>query len=251
MIFLFDGKNGSLKSYHMVLRALKYYIKGITIYSNIKLNFNELHPVIVFLYRLKYRSFKNKLGQIIYFQDIYEIFHAKNCLIIFDEGQALFSSRSFEQMPRRFVNKLQQQRKDKIDFFTTTPNISRVLIDYRGLVQVWYHHTKIFALRDDPVWLGLYRVDRMDTDFLTETTNNHTQVPVEKSRFFWLHRFKKRLYDTNAKVAFNNYKIIWLSSKNKLKQKVLIIPVEMTIQQALRSITSLKLGSKPNKLSLS
>ena len=268
MIFVITGKNGSGKTYRMVKMVFANWMRGETIYSNTPLYFERYfgkcgitiksHPKkfllvehIVDKIKLLWSKVKKdytyeiaKRGNIIYFEDIQDLVGAKNAVVLIDEGQALFSSRGWDNLPPIIQWKFQQQRKDGLDLYTTTPNIARIDIIYRELVHEWFQQEKLFAIGS--VWIGLFRSRKKDIDQLFR---NIDELKVEdiRKRYYWLHFRKPRLYDTNYKIGFKHYKTIWLSTKSKLGRNqitVWSIPKEMTLKQALTSVNSLNYASK-------
>jgi len=263
MIFVISGKNGSGKTYQMVRMVLSQWISGVDIYSNTPLYFEryfgkagctikdspksfmfreKIFDKIKYLYSLvrkNYQYIPAHRGRIVYFEDVQDLVPVVNAVVLIDEGQALFSSRGWESLPRIIQWKFQQHRKDGLDLYTTTPNMARIDVIYRELVHHWFQQEEIFSIGS--VWFGLFRTHVKDIDFLLRSVDE-AKIPDLKTKIFWLHFRKPRLYDTNFKIGFKYYKIIWLSKSinKKIVHKIYLMPKEMNLSQALTYIRSFK-----------
>lgn len=258
MIYAFTGKTGSGKTFNMVRHAYKRWRSGTDIYSNTILDF-ERHGQISFFekafWKLMPDTLKNKLGhptgpergRITYFEDISEILEAKNGLILFDEAQVLFSARNWENLPYEFSYKLQQHRKHRLDLFCTTQNMGTIDINYRRLVQKWFHHEVVAQI--GAVWFGIFRIKEKDVDYLYNSVDDLT-VPDIKAKLFIIHKWKTRLYDTYYDIGFKRFKTIWITSYNKDLEKVsrwMIVPKEMSLSNAQKEISLLNSASGRSK----
>lgn len=264
MIYAFTGKTGSGKTFNMVRHAYKRWLNGTDIYSNTVLffeqkrkGFNYIEIAFHHARNLGRRLFKMepkplKRGRITHFEEISEIQHAKDGLILFDEGQVLFSARQWEDLPFEFSYKLQQHRKHQLDLFTTTQNMGTIDIMYRRLVQRWFHHETVFQMGKTKSWFGLFRIKEKDIDFLYNSVDD-LQVPDIKIRYFMIHRFSRRLYDTFFDIGFKRFKTIWIrhwnEQTNRVERKGWILPKEMSLKDGQRLLSSLEsdLGLKKLK----
>lgn len=251
MIYAFTGKTGSGKTYQMIRHIYPHWYKGVDVYSNTKLlfekyggransniidnpeNFTVVEKVFDKIKKYYAKYFKKvytpkRRGRIIYFEDITEILEARNGIICMDEGQNLLEARNWESMPVEFSNKLRQHRKHKLDLYTTTQNLGTIDINYRRLVQRWFHCTEVFALLGlrNPSWLTIHRIDEKDIDSLYNNVDDML-VEVLRSNFFIIHKFKKRIYDTMYDIGFTFYTTIWIQ-ENK-ENLLLIVPKSMNL----------------------
>lgn len=258
MIYAFTGKTGSGKTFQMIKHIFPYWHSGVDIYSNTKLEFENFggransnirdNPEFFSLtekawdlakrYYAKYfkKAYNPKRrGRIIYFEDITEILEARNGIICMDEGQNLLEARNWESLPAEFSNKLRQHRKHKLDLYTTTQNLGTIDINYRRLVQRWFHVTEVFALFGfrNPSWLTIHRIDEKDIDSLYNNVDDML-VEVIASRLFIIHRFKKRLYDTMYDIGFTFYTSLWLQENQS--EICLIVPKSMSLSSARQHI---------------
>lgn len=256
MIYAFTGKTGSGKTYEMVRQAFKLWRHGVDIYSNTVLLFSEFGgqpnctifdspSSFTYFERYKFyiifyikRAFKKdaeipRRGNIRYFQDITEILEVRDGIILIDEGQELLEARNWENLPYEFSNKLRQHRKHRLDLYITTQNLGTIDINYRRLVQIWYHMEDVFALfaKRNPSLLSLHKRHFKDIDELYNTVDD-LQVTNLKTNLFIIHFRKKRLYDTLYDIGFNRYKIVWLENMHKDKGKsCLIMPKRWSLSQ--------------------
>lgn len=234
MIRAYTGKTGSGKTYSMVRDAYREWRRGRDVYSNTLLFFDKMVS----------SKRRQKCGRIIYFENINEIIEVKNALILFDEAQVLFNARLWEALPEEFQFKLQQHRKHHLDLFCTTQNMGTIDITYRRLVHEWFHHEDKFALlwKRNPSWLTLHARQKKDVDYLYNTVDDLT-VPTQKTRYFLIHRFKKRLYDTYFDIGFKRFTTIWLVNSKETQTGNLsgtrtwaIVPKKMSLSDASRAI---------------
>lgn len=270
MIHLFTGKTGSGKTLLMVKEAYKYWYNGEDIYSNTKLFYSKFggHPASNIVdnpdqfsrseqitWFIKYRFFKilSKIrkkeynitcptrGRITYFDEITELIEVRDGIILMDEGQNLLDARNWENLPLEFSNKLRQHRKHKLDLFCTTQSIGTIDVNLRRLVQRWIHCTDRFALFGirNPNWLSVHTKEFKDIDMLYEQSGlDALKVDTVKKKWFIIHRFKARYYDTYYDIGFKAYRIIW-TQRNKEKV-CLIIPKHWTLSNARQQLSLLK-----------
>lgn len=253
MIYAFTGKTGSGKTFRMVAEAYRYWRQGIDIYSNTVLFFGDesYNWVENLFYFVKSNTCKvlkidcraKKRGRITYFEDISEILEAKDGIILFDEAQVLFSARQWERLSDDFIYKLQQHRKHKLDLFCTTQNMGTIDIMYRRLVQRWFHHENVFQIGKNHCWLGLFRIKEKDIDFLYNSVDD-LQVPDIKTKYFFIHKLKRRLYDTFYDIGFKAYKTICLTifdeESERFQMKAFLMNKSLTLKDAQNLILSTK-----------
>jgi len=262
MIHAYTGKTGSGKTYQMIKDIYPHWYKGTDIYSNTLLLFENFggkaganiverpdqftlieklfEPLKKAYCKYRKKEYKpSRRGQIIYFEDITELIEIKNGIICMDEGQALLEARNWEQLPMEFANKLRQHRKHRLDLYVTTQNLGTIDINLRRLVQRWIHCKDIFALLAlrNPSWLSLHLKELKDIDQLYNQVDD-LQVEVLKSRYFIIHLFKKRYYDTNYDIGFTTIKSVWIQEKGK--KKLLILPKNWSIEKGRTQLLLLK-----------
>jgi hypothetical protein len=252
MIVAYTGKTGSGKTYMMVYHAFRYWKQGWNIYSNTILFFNAFKGYSLIVRGSKWLckklfsrlGYKGRIGEgkIVYFQEISEILDARDAIILFDEGQVLFNARNWESLPDDFSYKIQQHRKHGLHLFVTCQSLGTIDINYRRLIQKWYHcedRIALFGIRN-PSLLSLHTWSLKDVDYLYEVNTEVINVPDVQRRLFIIHRWKRRLYDTLYDIGFHRFKVIWTTYKEQKRQsrRWMIIPKKMTSQQATRVISS-------------
>lgn len=252
MIVAYTGKTGSGKTFLMVRHAFVYWKKGWNIYTNTVLYFltykgySAIFYVFNWLCKLLFfrLGYKGRVGEgkIIYFQEIAEILDARDAIILFDEGQVLFNARNWESLPEDFSYKLQQHRKHGLHLFVTCQSLGTIDINYRRLVQKWYHCEDVIALFGlrNPSLLSLHRWSLKDVDYLYEANTEVINVPDVKVRLFFIHRWRRRLYDTLYDIGFKRFKVIWTThyKKGKKSRIWIMCPKKMSRQQAMSAISS-------------
>lgn len=259
MIYAYTGKTGSGKTFNMVRHAYAAWKAGNDIYTNTFLNFGQYGgtPGVSIIENpeyfsaveraLNWMSFQWHLfwktdflpaqrGRIIYFEDISEILDATDGLILFDEAQVLFNARQWESLPPEFQYKLQQHRKHHLDLICTTQNMGTIDITYRRLVHTWVHHETIFTLGN---FFGWYRRKFKDVDMLYNSVDD-LKVDDVKIQWFFIGFWSRRLYDTLFDVGYKRIKKIWLYSKTTGKNKLYLIPKELSFKSALSAMSTLQ-----------
>jgi len=258
MIYVYTGRNGSGKTFHMVKVAYSQWLRGRDIFSNTPLLFAKVkfhgrpnilsHPEIFTLTeRILWHTIKffnknlrvKERGRIVYFSHISEIIDAEDGLILFDEAQVLFNSRNWASLPDEFQYKLQQHRKHNLDLYCTTQNVKRIDIIYRELIHVWMDHTAVFQLGQRPCNLGFFRVEVKDVEQMISSPDE-VLVSTLSSFVLTIHRFSPRLYNTMYDIGFKRFKIVWLSyfdGKGTAKKRWMIIPKKMSPQDAKKAIS--------------
>jgi len=267
MIYVYTGKNGSGKTWSMARHAYRAWRRGHDVYTNTPLffchldissaisisdnrkYFSVIEQIIYFIFRYPF-----KRGRIVFFRRLDEIIHARNGLILFDEGQALFNARSWDSLPEEFQYMLQQHRKYSLDLYTTTPNYNSIDPVYRRLVHKWYYHKRILPLG----FMSLHFRYTKDEEEIT-TTADELQVTNKFTWPFIVSIFHKKIYDTMYDIGFKRFQIIWINNQSKSKQDskiqskdssqrvLMIIPQNTTLKDALRAISSHQSISKLNK----
>lgn len=246
MIWLFTGKTGSGKTYTMTKTAYKHWLNGVDIYSNTVLFYpnwggtpgvNILDNPECFsrfdrisewclqqiALRTKYEYFPMRRGRIHYFEEISELLEIREGIILIDEAQELFEARNWENLPYEFSNKLRQHRKHSLDLYATTQNVGTIDKNYRRLVQRWFHTTDIFAFlaKRNPSFWSIHKVEEKDIDELYGNPEDEA-VSTIRTRYFFIHKWTRRLYDTLFDIGFKSFKIEWLEENNR--RVCLIIP---------------------------
>jgi len=257
MIFLYTGKTGSGKTFQMAKDVYPLWLSGQDIYSNTKLYYENFGGAagtnildnpenftiwekcvnfIAFKWSLLLRKddFRPKRrGHITYFDDITELIEIRDGVIMMDEAQNLLDARNWENLPLEFSNKLRQHRKHNLDLFATTQSLGTIDRNMRRLVQKWSHCSDIFALFGlrNPSLFTIHKREYKDIDKMNEMSGlDAMTIETIKETKFYIHRWKKRYYDTLYDIGFNAYKMIWLQ---QTKRKIcLILPKQWTLSNA-------------------
>jgi len=269
MIHIYTGKTGSGKTFQMINDIYPQWLNGRDVYANTKLffekyggkagtniienpeNFTIIEKAVEIIRRNWLIHVRKKLlgyfirrgwvndydyypksrGRIDYFDDITELIEIRDGIICMDEAQNLLDSRQWENLPTIFSNKLRQHRKHNLDLYATTQNMGTIDLNLRRLVQRWKHSKDVFALFGlrNPSWFTVHTTEEKDIDMLY-TSVDDLVVPSISTQTFFIHLFKRRLYDTLYDIGFNNYKILWLQ-ENK-KKIILFLPKEWTLSNA-------------------
>ena len=258
MIFAFTGKTGSGKTYQMVKEIYARWKTGTDVYSNTYLLFEKyerfkfyevwLYNIQKFFLNLLKRNVEpQKRGRIIYYEDISEIIEARNGIILMDEGQNLLEARNWENLPAEFSNKLRQHRKHRLDLYVTTQNLGTIDINLRRLVQKWKHTRDVFALfgKRNPNIFSIHITEEKDIDELYNNVDDLLVNSLSHSTFF-IHLWKKKLYDTMYDIGFTTLKSVWLQENEKTK--LLIIPKKWKLENARTQQLLLKFYLNPTKL---
>ena len=273
MIKAYTGKTGSGKTFRMVKDVYKQWLRGVDIYSNTVLFYETnkeagqtilenkkafsllerfRYQVLTFIFKLLKKAHSvPKRGLIRYFEDMTEILEVRNGIIIFDEGQELFEARNWEKLPFEFSNKLRQHRKHQLDLYVTTQNLGTIDINYRRLVQSWYHTEEVFALfgMRNPSLFSVHKESVKDIDQLYNTIDD-LKVANLKTKVFFIHRYKRVLYDTLYDIGFRRFKTVWLEIVRiaGINRRVcLIIPKRWTLQQGRQQLLLQKFYCEQNR----
>jgi len=235
MIYAFTGKTGSGKTFHMVKQAFKLWKQGRDVYSNTPLFFKDF---------VSSRKLA-KCGKVVLFEAITDILEVRHALILFDEAQVLFDAQHWDSLPPEFKYKLQQHRKHYLDLFCTTQNLGTIDISYRRLVQFWFHHKDVWALFGirNPSLFTIHAIEQKDIDCLYNSVDDLT-VPNISVKYFFIHKWKRVLYTTDFDVGFHRFKTIWTMNKSNPESRLMshwmIVPKELSLQDARRAISSLQ-----------
>lgn len=190
-------------------------------------------------------------GRINYFSDITELIGIQDCLIFIDEGSSVFDARNWEMLPSEFSNDVRQSRKQGKDLVVTTQEMGNIDINYRRVLMEWWEcQLSFFRIWSNPVIMGFSKAKLQRVGDYTRTENANTEnynLEVLKKRSFFISIFKKRKYDTNYLVGFNNLKIIYLEKLCGFQTKNIkyaIVPKKKTYKELERSIAQFNLVKK-------
>lgn len=270
---MYSGKTGSGKSATAVRKVFRMWKSGKDVWSNTPLFFTAYnngfggenivdHPQYFSWHErllFKITKIKRKRGTINYFDTIDEVFHVKEAVIFFDEGQTLFRNYDWESVPRLFLYKLEQNRKHGLDLVTTAQRMKAVNINYRELIQHWSHFESLL-----PEWLEkrlkihFYLQYVMDSDLVTEQYLDMNQLLKErkeydpeskglvnvkpsgvvKKKLRFLAFWQKKLYDTMYDIGFEplqHYSV-------RLGSEIVKLHLEsgLTVAKAITMINSYK-----------
>ena len=261
MIYLWDGKAGSGKSFNAVNNAYRRWLRGWDVAANIKLSFadpSEYGQKITsgkkyfsYLERYYYQIYRNYCtltfrtpniwhrGRIFYFQDIVETLGMRHCIIFFDDAGTILNSKVWWKLPEEFRWKIQLQRHQGIDLFATITHIRFIDPDYRRTLQAWFHCRRLVYIGTRrKCWFGIFLREMKDCDGMGDEINPDKVFTIRR-KYFFIHLFSKKYYDTHAEIAFTKLKLVWLNKvkNNKLTNlKGMIIPKKQTIEQGLKSM---------------
>lgn len=249
-----SGKTGTGKSNDAIWTAYEMWQQGMDIWSNTPLFFtrynngyggeNSVNNPEYFNYweravcqlsqwwwhiNPKHQIRVYRHGRINYFETLDEIFHVKNAVIIFDEGQTAFRNYDWELVPRMFLHKLEQNRKHGLHLITTAQRVKAVNINYRELIQDWAHFETIF----DIFGFHIYRRKEKDVDFITENLQE-AAIPTLKEKIRVITPWHRKIYDTMYDVGFEPLQEYQLDFAGK--RIGLIIETGTTVKDALKNI---------------
>lgn len=251
MITAYTGKTGSGKTKLMIDHAYQLWQAGADIYSNTILFFDKYasHGIFRRAMGLLGPKFRTQPGHIVYFQEISEILHVHNGVILFDEGQVLFNARNWESLPDDFQYKLQQHRKHQLSLCVTTQNLRTIDITYRRLIHQWIHCESLFKIGREPRMLfSFHRLNVKDIDQIYSDVDD-LKVDTVAKKWFFIGFWTRRLYDTFYDIGFKSYKLLWLTiyENREWKRKWLILPKKMSLKEGLTAISSYTRALQPKK----
>lgn len=169
--------------------------------------------------------------RIMRFNQLSDLYGARECMIGFPEIQKLLNADSWRSLPAPFRDLLSEHRHSRLNIVGDTQNMMLIDINLRRHVSEVYHCRTIMRLPADetqlPVfhWIKVQRkVQRFD--------NSGTQVlfkDVGKEKSYFISKlWSKTLYDTYEKLAPEKFKI-WV---NQIKGK---FQVRMVCQELIQS----------------
>lgn len=241
-MYIITGKTGSGKTYNTVKAVYPRWLAGVDIYANMELYFDPTIEIKIYnaikkaICKITRKNYKPKRhGQIFYFYDIDEIKHIKNAIILLDEGQEYLGAYNWKTNDQEFIKKLRMQRKQQLDIYTTSQNISALDINYRKLVQGLYYCRSRFHT---PLSYH-YTIEKKDTYELYNKDADDLKIKTNAvKKKIILKIFNKRLYNTFEEISSKALKIVWLIAGNK--QKVYLIRRSASLKPSLTAISTLK-----------
>jgi zona occludens toxin (predicted ATPase) len=180
MIHIVVGKPGTGKTYYLVAKALKMLNKGRDVYSNFFIDINKFE---------KLGMLKKKHGCLSFWKKASDLLPIKHGVIIMDECQIYFNSRSWKDLPETLQYKFQQHRKQGLDIWGAVQNLKRVEIVLRELVNWVYDTRKIF---------NLFIVKQYDPDDISSKNRNNYGMS-----FSFFNKKLASCYDTFQEIAKN------------------------------------------------
>jgi zona occludens toxin (predicted ATPase) len=178
MINIVVGKPGTGKTYYLVAKAVKCLNKGRNVYSNFFIDYEML----------KAKGFlKKNCGSLTFWHTALDLINIKEGVILMDECQIYFNSRSWKDLPESLQYKFQQHRKQGLDIWGAVQNLKRVEIVLRELTN-WVYDTKKV--------LGLFVIKQFDPDDISKSTRTNYGV-----RFSFFNKKLASCYDTFQEIA--------------------------------------------------
>jgi len=174
-IKIITGLPGSGKTYVLAKIAKQYLEEGRNVYSNFWLDWNEKN--------LKYWT---KLDDLTNIQD---------GVILMDEAQVYFNSRSWSELDTKFQYKLQQHRKDGLDIWGTVQHEARIDVVMRELISEFYKCHRIIGSKEDTkypwgmIWVSSFYPE--DLKAKTKTSNWNRIVFINKAICAFYNTLKK------------------------------------------------------------
>jgi len=150
-----------------------------------------------------------------------EIYNIHSGVIGIDEGQKLFDSHTWFNLPKSFADKIAQHRKHYVDIFTTTQDFANIDVIVRRNVHELYTCQNIFRFpkkdRVKPI-LQILRVTKQIRK-LTQDVERIQWVNVGRAKFYFISRFWTReYYNTYADVGMEKF-LCSIKYEKKINQK--------------------------------
>jgi len=165
-IHLLTGLPGSGKTYVQTMFALHFLEQGIPVHAN-------------------YDIYDERVKRWSALRDLVNI--KGPAVILIDEAQVYMNSRKWQQLPEWFQVKLQQSRKDSLQIWATTQDISFVDSTFRVLIQDYYECKKIF---------NIVRVNKYSPKDAKKVKRERMQM-----KFYRMKEEVFKKYDTFYKVS--------------------------------------------------
>lgn len=190
MIAVFEGANGSGKSFMLTRLLFEDWKLKATIYPNFPL------------------LFPNDNERVERWHTLPEIYHLTHGVIAIDEAQKLFHARRWQSTPMSFLEMISQHRKQFLDVYTTTPSIGDIDINYRKLIAERYTCQSLLRLpknqRVHPFFQWI-RVQKRIRDYSGDTERIGWKK-AGNAKWYFISRFwTKTLYETYASVGLNKF----------------------------------------------
>ena len=183
MINILVGLPGAGKTYVLTRKAIEFVKAGLDIYP-------------YYAYQLTGKEFEPYKKQIHYWETTEDLINLEQGVILLDEAQVWFNSRTWQDLDIRLQYKLQQHRKDGLDIWGSVQHESRLDPVMRQLITHYYMCNKIISSRENAkkVW-GIIRV----SVYYPEDIGKAQRVPAYGEWFLIRRRFVDA-YNTNAKI---------------------------------------------------
>ena len=210
MINMLTGYPGAGKTYALARKALQFAEQGRELYCNFELNTTKSSNLKKYANGLFYPYQK----QIHYQETVDELLGLNKGVIIMDEAQVYFNSRSWADADIRLQYKLQQHRKDGLDIWGTVQHEKRLDAVMCELVTKYYQCKKFFGLREGAKHVfGWIRI----AVFYPEDVEKVGRKKIF-SEWMLIRREFVDSYDTNKKIELKE-------EHRLLKHKVYYCPV--------------------------
>ena len=198
MMIVIDGLTGSGKTYLMSRLLLKARKQGDPIYANLSLNF------------------PNDNEEVYRWHSLSETYNLTGGTIGIDEGQKLFSSRNWLNLPLTFADKIASTRHEHLNIITTTQDFGHIDILIRSNIHERYSCRSVFRFPKREKFKPIFQIIKVvhkirsfdDTTGIKWTKSGSAIKFISK---YWT----RQLYDTYANINLSHF--ICLIKRDKKK----------------------------------
>jgi len=190
MITVIRGLTGSGKTWLQTRLIRKEWKLGAGVHVN--------YPV----------KFSDKNENIKRWHNLDELYNISNGIIGIDEGQKLFDSHQWFNLPKGFADKIAQHRKHHVDIFTTTQDFANIDVIVRRNVHELYTCQSILRFPKKDRVKPIIQVIRI-TKQIRQLTSNVERIQwkyVSRGKLYFISRFwTKEFYNTFADVGMTKF----------------------------------------------
>jgi len=198
MMTVIDGLTGSGKTFLMTRLLLKARKQGDNIYANLNLNFPNDNEGV---YRWHALS---------------ETFNLTQGTLGIDEGQKLFSSRNWLNLPVSFADKIASSRHEFLNIITTTQDFGHIDIIVRNNIHERYSCRSIFRFPKREKFKPIIQIIRIIHKQRSFDDVAGIKWAKSGSKFKLLSKYWTReLYDTHANINLSHFVCLIKRDKKK------------------------------------